>query len=235
MRNGSIILTLLAALVLALGTSAQAAIITVPDPLPAGGQYRLAFVTNSATNIDTTDMSHYNTFVTDAAQAVPELDALGTTWTCIGSVPGTNAKTNTATDPAVHGVGVPIYNLAGLLVAADYPNLWDGAIDNAISITELGNTINPGSAHIPTGTTGNGSTHAKSLGGTYHNKQVASASGSNWLGGWGRYSWQPGSVYGMSGIIDISPAVIPEPSSLVVFGVGLLILAVFTRRPRRRR
>jgi len=237
MRNGSIILALLAALVVALGTSAQAAIITVPDPLPAGGQYRLAFVTNSKANIKTILMSDYNTFVTDAAEAVSELDALGTTWTCIGSVPGTNAKTNTQTDPDVHGTGVPIYNLAGLLVSADYPNLWDGAIDNPINMTELGNNYYPGgdTYRVATGTNGNGTTHAKSLGGTYSNGQVACANGSNWLVGWGTYD-STRYVYGMSGIIGSSPGgAIPEPSSLVVFGVGLLSLAVFTRRPRRRR
>ena len=124
--------------------------VTVPQGLKAGDRYRLVFVTSTKTwafpGADPAapkSLDDYNAFATKTATAVPALSALGTTWQAVVSVSPANgtpvsAKSNTKTDPAADGAGVPVYNLAGALVATNYADLWDGTIQNPIDMTELG-------------------------------------------------------------------------------------------------
>ncbi len=91
-----------------------AAIITLPTSLNLGDEYRLAFVTSGTRDATSSDIADYNTFVTNAANAVPALASLGTTWTAIGSTATVDARDNTNTVPStVNGgsVGVPIFLL----------------------------------------------------------------------------------------------------------------------------
>src|SRR5690349_5670387 len=88
--------------------ASYAAPVTVPTSLNPGDQYRLAFVTSTTTDATSTSTFYYNTFVTNVANSVPELAALGTDWTVIGSTPGIDARTNTDTDPS-NSTGFPIY------------------------------------------------------------------------------------------------------------------------------
>ena len=145
--------------------------VTVPQGLKAGDRYRLVFVTSAKTwafpGADPAapkSLDDYNAFATKTATAVPALSALGTSWKAVVSVSPANgtpvsAKSNTKTDPAADGAGVPIYNLAGALVANDNSDLWDGTIQNPIDMTELG-TSPPdlgGDKHLVwTGTTSSG-------------------------------------------------------------------------------
>jgi hypothetical protein len=66
-------------------TSALSAPITTPTGLNAGDQYRLAFVTDSATTAESSNINDYNTFVTTVANTQTALSSLATTWTAIGS------------------------------------------------------------------------------------------------------------------------------------------------------
>ena len=95
-------------------------------------RHRLAFVTTGTARPTNSVIGWYNDFVTIAATHVAALDALGTTWTCIGSTLAVSAKTNTST----HLIGtddVPIYTTTGLPIASGNADLWDGAIENPIS------------------------------------------------------------------------------------------------------
>ena len=151
--------------------TAPVAITLLPPGLKAGDRYRLVFVTSTKTwafpGADPAapkSLDDYNAFATKTATAVPALSALGTSWMAVVSVSPANgtpvsAKSNTKTDPAADGAGVPIYNLAGALVANDNSDLWDGTIQNPIDMTELG-TSPPdlgGDKHLVwTGTTSSG-------------------------------------------------------------------------------
>lgn len=120
------------------------AITVVPPGLAPGAQYRLAFYTSQTTVATSNDISYYNGFAAEGANAVPELAALGTQWKALVSVTGTSARDNTGTNRN-SSVGVPIYNLAGQRVAANNFGLWiqDGccynvSIENPINVSETG-------------------------------------------------------------------------------------------------
>jgi hypothetical protein len=150
---------------------APVAQVTVPQGLKAGDRYRLVFVTSTKTwgwsGADPAapkTIADYNAFATRAATAVPALAALNTTWHAIVTAKPANgptviARTNTQTDPAKDGNGVPIYNLAGTIVANDNSDLWDGTIQNPIDMTELGTgppDLGGGNFLVWTGSTSSG-------------------------------------------------------------------------------
>ena len=91
--------------------------ITVPPGLQPGDKYRLVFVTSTTTDGTSSNIGYYNAFVSDVA-AASSLSSLGTTWTAVGSTASVNAEDNTGTNPSA-GVGYPVYDLAGHLVAAN--------------------------------------------------------------------------------------------------------------------
>ncbi len=136
-RGRYCILAFLAATALA-SSSLSAAPVTVPGDLAPGFSYRLAFITSTATDATSTDINYYNTFVSNVAGGVPQLAALGTTWKAIGSTASIDARDNTGTNPA--STGVPIYTLAGVRIANNNADLWDGEVHNIINLTELGTT-----------------------------------------------------------------------------------------------
>jgi hypothetical protein len=59
--------------------------ITVPTGLSPGDEYRLVFVTSTTRNATSSNIADYNLFVTGVANTIPELLALGTTWSATGS------------------------------------------------------------------------------------------------------------------------------------------------------
>ena len=100
-------------------------VVTVPFDLNLGDEYRLLFVTTSVTDATSADIADYNAVVAADAAAVPELDALGTTFTAVASTATVDALDNTMTDPSPAGAtGVPIYLVNGFRFADDYDSLW---------------------------------------------------------------------------------------------------------------
>ena len=84
-----------------------------------------------------TSIATYNNFVTNTANAQPELAALEATWFAIASTPSVHALTNTGTDPA-SPTQVPIYLLDGNRLVDDYTHLWDGTVQRPLNVTEAG-------------------------------------------------------------------------------------------------
>jgi hypothetical protein len=133
------------AAVFALAPAVQAEVI---PPIDYDGPYRLAMITTSMADATfggatSTDIADYNAFVTAAANLVPDLVDLETTWKCIGSTLTVDAKVNTGTYTTADGgdynaaTDVPIYTTTGLRIAANNDALWGGSgIENIISFDD---------------------------------------------------------------------------------------------------
>lgn len=120
-------LTLPAACILPLvllmvGSSAQAVVITVPPDLAPGAQYRFVFVTSTTHDGRSSNIAGYNAFVDTLGDTV-----LPSNWTAIASTQAVSARVNTSTSLFVSS-GFPTYGLDGLRNADDYASLWNTSV-----------------------------------------------------------------------------------------------------------
>jgi len=205
----------------------------VPLGLNPGDQYRLAFVTSTTRDATSSNINDYNAFVTAAANAVPELSALNTTWTAIVSTDTVDARDNTNTNPN-NAVGVPVYLLNDTIIAGDNAKVWDGYVPRSFNIDEHGNQSSV--VLIWTGTGWDGFASA--------NYALGSASGQALIGTTRTPDWQefgrwiddrnqgPSLLtasrpfYAISGTLTY----IPEPGTAVLLAFGLAGLATAGRR-----
>lgn len=199
---------------------ALAAPVTLPPGLAPGSPYRLVFVTAGLATSSSTDIAVYNAFVSTEANSSSDLLALGTGWRVIGSTSSVDARTNTDTDPAT-GVGVPIYNLAGLLVASGNADLWDGTLANPINRDQFGNVVNQ---KVFTGTAAGGAGITdRQLGGP-NGFRVQYGEANLTSSGWTSIDWagtgSPLHYYGISDVIGIQA--VPIPGAFWLLGSGLL-------------
>ncbi len=192
----------------------SAAPIPVPTDLNPGDQYRLVFVTSTSRDATSSNIGDYNTFVTAAANSVPELLALGTVWKAIGSTPSIDARDNTGTNPS--STGVPIYRLDDKRVADNNADLWDSILADSILVNELGVNF---SGNVRTGTLASGLKSAGLELGAATNSTVglSGALDSRWtnVGSFSVTIERP--VYAMSEIMTV----VPEPSTLALAAFGL--------------
>lgn len=200
---------------------ALAAPVTLPPGLAPGSPYRLVFVTAGLATSSSTDIAAYNTFVSNQANSSSDLLALGTGWRVIGSTSSVDAKTNTDTDPAT-GAGVPIYNLAGQLVASGNADLWDGTLANPINRDQFGNVVNQA---VFTGTAPGGTGLAdRQLGGGPNGFYVQHGIANLTHSGWTSIDWAgtlaPLHYYGISDVIGIQA--VPIPGAFWLLGSALL-------------
>jgi hypothetical protein len=198
--------------------SRGAPIITPPD-LEPGTPYRLIFVTAGTRNATSSDISDYNTFVTQqAGDLVPSAQ-----WFALASTLTVSARENTGTDSPG---GVPIYNLNGQRVANDYADLWDGSLINAPRYDQNGETAD--SMFVWTGSTTDGyafTTTARYLGASTVLAGSATLNGTGWLQAGSNSNTDEMRVYGIS-------SVIPEPSSVLLLLVGGLGAWVHPRKSK---
>ncbi len=225
--------------VLSLSLAASAAPVVVPPGLQPGDEYRIVFATSGQTGGDWGFTAHYDQFVAAAANAAPELAALGTTWTAIVSVTAgpTDAWDHTGTNPTV-STGVPFYNTQGMLVATSNADLWDGTLVNPIEFDEQGTSY---PANIWTGTDpvfGNPQGHR--LGTPTPYLGYADNTDSSWGSGKLENVYQPDEtvdpwhLYGMSGVLTVVPE--PGTSALAVLaGLAWLPWRALSRRRNLRR
>jgi hypothetical protein len=183
--------------------TALAGPITVPSGVPAGDQYRLVFVTSTSTPATSADIAYYNAFATNAASLEPALQSLGTTWTALASTATVDAYDNTNTDPM--SLGVPIYNLAGQLVANSNPDLWDGSLSASISYDEHGAPPLPGYTQVWTGTgsTGVPDGPADALGSLSPVWGDSKSATSNWIDAGYYGALDNHTIYAISGILTV--------------------------------
>jgi hypothetical protein len=212
--------------------SAAAAPITVPTGLNPGDQYRLAFVTTARRNATSPNIADYNAFVTNEANLVPELAALGTTWKAIASTQAVDARDNTNTNNLL-STGVPIYHLADALIAISNADLWNGSLAVALNITSDG-SLRANSA-VWTGSTSTGvEDFPNSLGlpsfAVIGIVGVTDSASSRWVRASGDSYSQTLPFYAISGVLTV----VPEPSSQVLVAIGLVGILVCWRHGKRR-
>jgi len=197
----------------------RAAPITVPTGLNPGDQYRLAFVTSTTRDATSSNIADYNAFVTSAANAVPELLALGTTWTAIASTSAVDARDNTNTSA---GVGFSIYLLDDSKLADNYSDLWDGSIDTPFRIMEDGTPTSIVSVWSGTGNS-NGTASLFELGSSFgsaysgNSNSYSDSSGLWILGGAFGSTTTERPLYAISDIL----VVVPEPNTALLLAMGL--------------
>jgi hypothetical protein len=206
-------------------SAALAAVVTLPPGLSPGDSYRLVFVTTGLFRTTPTDIGVYDSYVTAQAAESPALAALGTEWRVLGSTPVINAALHTDTNPAI-SAGVPIYNLAGQLVASGNADLWDGTLAHGIATDQSGNLVNQ---KVFTGTAADGTALAGfELGSNTSRVQYGQADLAN--SGWTSIDWG-GSLAGLHlyGISD-PITVVPEPSTWLLVASAGWVAGVRRRR-----
>jgi hypothetical protein len=211
----SLVLRFVATLAALAGSSQVYAVLVFPPP--GTGQFRLAFVTSTTTMATSPVIGYYNDFVQTVANSVPELAALGTTWSVIGSTSSVSAISNTMTDPGPDAVptGVPIYTVTGVNIARHYDDLWDGSIVHELSFTEDGSLF---IEDVWTGTGSNGfSFPFKELGTGSPVYGLSGDNGPRWVAHDSETFILTRPVYAISGILDT--AAIPEPSAFLCVGL----------------
>ena len=103
----------------------------IPEELGPGDAFRLLFVTSGTRDAMAYEMDDYNSFVMgEAAAGHTDLLEHKPHFRALGSTEDVSARTNTATDPAVDGPGVPIYWLIGPKVADDNSDFYDSSWDH---------------------------------------------------------------------------------------------------------
>jgi hypothetical protein len=215
-----------------IASRSEASIITVPIGLAPGSQYRLVFITNGTYTAASASISTYNNDITNEVAAIPQLAALGATWTAIGSTESVSAATNIGFSASTVG----IYLLDGTTKVANGTGttgsgLFSGSILNPLNLDDLGITLS--SPVVWTGSNTDGtidSTHAlgealPEAGNPQFSNQWLQASN----GALGTVSFP---LYGISSTLTVPGTPEPGTTILVALGSGLLLLVQRARKMR---
>jgi len=219
----------LSVVLMATAVPLNAALVTQSADLDPGDSYRLAFVTSTNTDATSADINHYNNVVQLAADAVPELLALGIDWRALGSTPTVDARDNTDTNPTT-STGVPIYLLSGALLVTNNADLWDGSIRTKWSVTETGAARY---ANVWTGSGYQGIGGASGSGTLGSSGLIVRGINNTTNSGWivnstaAKTTQQP--LYAVSEVLTV-PYDIPAPAALPA---GLALLGMIAMRRRR--
>lgn len=209
-------------------TAGYAAIVTTPAGLTPGTQYQLAFITSGTDFATSTDISDYNTFVSDQAASDPTLAAFDTandvTWTVIGSTPTVNASSNSPSTGLV-------YTLEGTEIASSTNDLYSGSLLNPLDIDENGNTLSS-TAWTGSNSSGTADGGINDLGQTFTEFGSSSVTTGGWIAdGNGTESDNNMPLYALSSVITVPSAPgTPEPGTIVLIPGAVLLFFGLRRR-----
>ena len=143
----------------------------VPPGLDPEAQYRILFVTDDTRAAGSSDISVYNDFVQDQADAASGDPFDGVTFKALGSTNSVDARCNTQTHTAdAHCSGVarvdsvPIYYYKGEKVADDYGDFYDGNWASQDPRDENGEVVGGANPAVFTGSNPSGEAIANHLG-----------------------------------------------------------------------
>ena len=196
----------------------------IPSGLNPGDHYQLIFVTSTARDATSSNISDYNAFVNTAAKHSGSLVS-NVLFYAIASTGTVNAKDNAA--QSINPKFVGVFNLNGSLVAN---NIYSGSLNNAINYDETG-TLHGPSPWVWTGSDKNGIAVV--------NKYMSAPTVTYGLSNNASYSLyyvnrthlstSSQSLYALSEDLVV-PSSVPEPSTYLLLCIGLSVLAYARKR-----
>ena len=208
--------------VVALASAADA---TPLSSLAPGSSYRLLFTTRGTVSATSTDISVYNTFVTNQAALNSALPV--TSWKDIGSTTAVNATINVSCGSSCDA-SVPIFTLDGTQIASSTNSFFSGSILSRLDVDQFGARSYE---YVWTGSTSAGVASTSALGQanvTLGDAISPSFALNSQFTGAGN---QPNPLYGISGALTVpTPVSVPEPASLLLLGLGGMAAGLARRR-----
>ena len=212
-------------------------VLTPPAGLAVGDQYRLIFLTDLGMAATSGDISTYDTYVTNKANAplsiinannlLSILGVGGVTWQAVASTAAVDARDH------IGGVfNTPVYRLNGVRLANDSADLWDGSLLSPVRNDDLGHDHN---YPIWTGSNSNGTASSNPLGSATATFGYSDYTNAQWID-FGSVIPSVGtapntdlrSIYGISSLLTL----VPEPRTWTMLVAGAFLLCATRARAR---
>ena len=213
----------------ALGRIAHAdVILQTPAGLNPGDSFRFVFVTDGIRDATSTNIADYDTFVNTEAGGATYNGAV-VDWLAIGSTDSVDAIDH------IGQTATTVYLSDGTPVTSDttLAGLWSEAIVHAIDLDLAGNPVDP-VFFVWTGTNPFGTGFGGPLGSARPQTGATTSTDGAWVSSGSSPAGDLRHVYGISSVLTVPVAAVPEPSSLAMLGASLSLgLALSWSRHRR--
>ena len=218
------LLSVFALAAIAAGTASAGSIAT-PTGLNPGDQFRIVFLTSSQTIAKTSDLSTYDNFVSSNATGYT-YGGNSPTWQAIVSSPTIDARDHIG---LLSTSVIPLYTVDGTKVSTG--NLWSGTLLSPINRYIDGSTHNYG-AYTGTKADGTKSNPVGPVGTDWTNIGLSNATNSQWIAWTQADPVSLRNLYGISDVLTV-PAAVPEPSTVMLVGLGGLAALGYSFKRKR--